>query len=483
MPESATAARLILPEPFESEIDPSSYNQFLYDLCRLTDIKQAVFTFPFSCDDPLQFLDALDPQQEFLFYMEKPDSNHVIAAGGALLKISESGSDRFIKTQRSIASAETETLHFNGTSRTELGIHFLGGFSFFDETGSSDWQNFDSASMTLARCTIIKKDDNCTISIALSLMDTCSPEQIHQKLKDEFQLFQASSASVQYSSSSNKVQGDASNNISNAGFKEWRETINSAKCKIAEQKLEKVVAARELKTASDKDYEHANIIHHLREEYPGCCTFSIRHKNSKSFIGSSPELLLSYHGNLLQTESLAGSAARGITEKEDLALENKLMNSPKNIAEHNFVMKDIEQQLHPFVRNMNRNDHPKIKKLANVQHLLTPIQAEMSDDTSPISILGKLHPTPAVGGYPQKKAAEFIQQTTSFNRGWFGAPIGWMNTKGKGEFTVAIRSGLVGKTKARLFAGCGIVADSDAESEWQESKLKFIPMLSALNHE
>src|SRR5699024_8900148 len=115
--------------------------------------------------------------------------------------------------------------------------------------------------------------------------------------------------------------------------------------------------------------------------------------------------------------------------------------------------------------------------------LFTPMRGRMCNGYAPFLLLNQLHPTPAVGGYPQHKAFKYIRNIEPFNRGWFAGPVGWMNTDGAGEFSVAIRSGLVGPKTATLYAGCGIVADSDPAKEWEETKLKFLPMLSALNYE
>ena len=182
------------------------------------------------------------------------------------------------------------------------------------------------------------------------------------------------------------------------------------------------------------------------------------------------------------TEGLAGSTPRGKTATEDAVLEHELLNNQKELKEHNIVRDVIEENLNEYSLEVIHPTHPSVKKLSNVQHLYTPITARIRDGVSRTEVLKTLHPTPAVGGYPRDKAVAFIKETEDFDRGWYASPVGWINAHGNGEFVVAIRCGLIRKDEVRFFAGCGIVEDSDPEREWEETNLKFIPMLSALEY-
>jgi menaquinone-specific isochorismate synthase len=160
--------------------------------------------------------------------------------------------------------------------------------------------------------------------------------------------------------------------------------------------------------------------------------------------------------------------------------EQDLAVSSKEQQEHNFVVEDIQNRLKPFVDHFGMNEQPEIRKLANVQHLYTPIRASLKSNVDILSVIERLHPTPAVGGFPRKDAIPFIKKLENFERGWYASPVGWLNSKGRGEFGVAIRSGLLMGSSAHFYAGCGIVAESDPYDEWEETHLKFQPMLSAL---
>jgi menaquinone-specific isochorismate synthase len=218
----------------------------------------------------------------------------------------------------------------------------------------------------------------------------------------------------------------------------------------------------------------------LRRTYPECTSYFVGFGNGKHLIGSTPEILASFKPNYILTEALAGTMKRGKTASEDAMYEQKLLDSAKDREEHQYVVDAIRQQLSRFVHQVDVAKVPTIKKLNNVQHLYTPITAWKDKPVHTMSVIHAMHPTPAVGGSPNGKAVKYIKQFEEFDRGWYAAPVGWMNLSDEAEFHVAIRSALVQDNEAFLFAGCGIVAESDAELEWKEANLKLIPMLTAL---
>lgn len=477
MPACLTAEKLLLPQSFG--VDQQQYNQFLKKCTSQNHIQYAVFTFPFLCNDPLPFLKMLDSQNEFKFYYEKPNQQKAMAAGGAVADITASGSDRFIKVDEAIKSVKNETLHFNGAS-TDSGIHFLGGFSFFDEVEAEGWHGFKTASFILPKRLIVKKEGRSTLSIGMNLKENSGRLQIHKQLLHEFEKFKENTpVKDSFAANGNTPHSAVKSAIS---IDDWNAAIIKAKRNIAEKAFNKVVLARELNLSSSEKYNAADILNRLRNQYPKCCTYLVQRQESQAFIGSSPERLISFQNNSFQTEALAGSMPRGANEKEDKIFENKLMKSGKNREEHFAVINYIKEKVLSRAQDVEAPKNLFVKKLSNVQHLFTPLKFKVSDEVSPLQILNNLHPTPALGGYPRKEAVDYLSKHCLINRGWFGSPVGWMNTNGGGEFSVAIRSGLIGEHSARLFAGCGIVADSNPEKEWEESKLKFIPMLSALNY-
>jgi len=178
--------------------------------------------------------------------------------------------------------------------------------------------------------------------------------------------------------------------------------------------------------------------------------------------------------------ALAGSARRGETEEEDVRIGAELLQSGKNNCEHAIVVAMMQEALKNHCTHVYVSAAPQLLKLKNVQHLKTPIVGELIPGRCILDIMADLHPTPAVGGFPHHAALEAIRNTEKLDRGWYSAPLGWIGASGHGEFAVALRSGLIDGSKARLFAGCGIVADSDPQTEFAESCLKFQVMLHAL---
>jgi isochorismate synthase len=179
--------------------------------------------------------------------------------------------------------------------------------------------------------------------------------------------------------------------------------------------------------------------------------------------------------------ALAGSAPRGATEQEDRQEGMELLNSEKNRREHAIVVNMVRSALEDLCSAVQVADTPHLLKLQNIQHLETAITGELLPGHSILEALQELHPTPAVGGFPCEAALAEIRDNEQLDRGWYAGPIGWIDKDGHGEFAVALRSGLIDGSKATLFAGCGIVADSEPDSEYAESRLKLKVMLQGIS--
>lgn len=181
--------------------------------------------------------------------------------------------------------------------------------------------------------------------------------------------------------------------------------------------------------------------------------------------------------------ALAGSAPRGSTPEEDRRLGEGLQVSAKERIEHAIVVDALRAALADIAPRVVVSSVPELLKLQNVQHLRTRLAVELTHPRTVLELVERLHPTPAVGGLPRDAALGWIAEREGLDRGWYGGPVGWVNRRGEGEFAVAIRSALLRGEEALLFAGCGIVADSDPDQEYAESWLKLQPMLSALRQE
>lgn len=192
---------------------------------------------------------------------------------------------------------------------------------------------------------------------------------------------------------------------------------------------------------------------------------------------------MSLRNGAVSAHGLAGSIGRGATPEEDARLGAQLLASAKDLAEHEIVVRTIRENLADICTDLHAPAAPTLLKLRNVQHLFTPISSTIVAGRTIFDLIERLHPTPAVGGRPREQALDWIREHEQLDRGWYAGPVGWLDAGGDGEFAVALRSALTEGNQAVLFAGCGIVADSDPAREYQESQIKLRAMLGALRHE
>jgi isochorismate synthase len=212
----------------------------------------------------------------------------------------------------------------------------------------------------------------------------------------------------------------------------------------------------------------------MNESAPLCARFCLR-VGRKTFIGATPERLVLRNGRNLTTEALAGSVSAS-----DPNAERKLLDSKKDRREHALVVAAIQDVLAPLCNELHIPEAPEVRRLESIYHLRTPIEGCLREDVHILELVDHLHPTPAVGGLPRAPALAFIDSHESAERGWYAAPVGWVDAAGNGEFVVALRSGLIAGDKVHLYAGAGIVEGSESSAEYAETELKLAGMLGAL---
>lgn len=262
-------------------------------------------------------------------------------------------------------------------------------------------------------------------------------------------------------------------------YEAWEANINQIIERIAEGDIQKIVLARACEIQTSGHLHLPHVLASLGQAYPECYRFLFEPRPHVAFLGATPELLIRVQANHLQTMGLAGSIRRGATPEEDQVLADELLHSPKDCHEHQLVVEAIVSGLQPITENIAIS-HTKVMQLKNIQHLHTPIEGQLKPEQDILSLLEVLHPTPALGGKPRHIALPLISQLESLPRGWYAAPIGWIDGQLNGEFGVAIRSAVVQEQRAWVYAGAGIVAGSIAQKEWEETALKLRPMLTIL---
>ena len=257
----------------------------------------------------------------------------------------------------------------------------------------------------------------------------------------------------------------------------WDKKITEALRLIINNELDKIVVSRFVNHTLSVSPDYHNILSELSSSFPFCIIFGFN-SGSSFFFGATPETLFSVNNSELETDALAGSISRGKNIYEDDTLANELLASDKNLREHKKVVDFLISRLEKHTSTIMYKDTPKIRKLRNIQHLWTPIRAKLKSNVNLLSILYDIHPTPAVCGSPQNIAYKHIPLIENFERGLFTGVIGWFNFSDVGDFSVAIRSGLIKGNELNAYAGCGIVNGSDADEEFIETKLKLQPVLS-----
>jgi menaquinone-specific isochorismate synthase len=259
---------------------------------------------------------------------------------------------------------------------------------------------------------------------------------------------------------------------------EWETRVADAVSLISSGALEKVVLARDLVVTTDEDLDVRWPLRRLAESYPMCWTFHV-----DGLFGATPEMLVRRERGLVTSRVLAGTIRRTGDDERDLALAATLARSSKDLEEHEYAVRSVADALAPHCTSMNVPEAPFVLHLPNVMHLATDVAGVIDDETSSLELAEALHPSAAVGGTPTDVAKRVIAEIEGMDRGRYAGPVGWMDAAGDGEWGIALRSAEISGGTVRLFAGCGIVADSDPADELAEAQAKFVPVRDALGND
>lgn len=257
---------------------------------------------------------------------------------------------------------------------------------------------------------------------------------------------------------------------------EWCEAVSTATQRIGRGDLDKVVLAREVVLIADQPIPKADVLLRLRQQYPGCYVFSV-----DGFVGATPELLVSRHGDIVRAQPMAGTAPRRGDPQADAAVAADLLASPVYRHEHEVTIDMVHDTLLAFCSYLDDEAEPSVVALANVQHLATTVVGRLSHPpASVLELVAALHPTPAVCGRPRPAALDLIAEVEGLVRGRYAGTVGWVDAAGNGQWAVSIRCAQIDGNSARLYGGNGIVADSEPTSELAETRDKLQAMLMAI---
>jgi menaquinone-specific isochorismate synthase len=402
-----------------------------------------------------------------------PDEATVVA-GGVAAAITAGGRDRFAAIREGLDRVlRSGDVH----AGTEAACpRLFGGFAFHDDSGTdSVWADFPGARFVLPRVQVTDTARGTWLTVNAVGPDA-TPTAVEDRLDHERDRL------VDLDDPAPGQPPEILSRHRTTPKSAWRDSVAAAVDRIRAGDLQKVVLAQALDVTLDRPLSVPDVLDRLGSTYPDCYRFLVEPTaapDRPSFFGATPERLVSRHGRTVTTGALAGTTGRGDTPAEDDWLAAELLDDEKNAHEHDLVAETIRDQLDPFVTSISTGER-RVRRLETVQHIFTPITATLERETHVLDLVEALHPTPAVGGLPPERALATIRETEPFDRGWYAAPVGWVDAAGNGTFAVAIRSAIAREAETTLFAGVGVVADSDPDREWDEVQLKYRPILDEL---
>jgi isochorismate synthase len=415
--------------------------------------------------------------EERYFVWEQPERDRfAIGALGAAVTIDgPRGPDRFEAISREAAEVMRNAVIDADLAEVAAGPLWVGGFAFAPDGGRTpEWATYPAGLLVLPELTLVRRGEE-VVATATAL---CRPGADAGELTERIT---ARLAGLRHGPlplvDPDPVGGYDLKSV--RAPEEFERAVLQASAAVARGDVRKVVLAREVTVTGPAPFKPAAVFGALRYGYPSCYCFCVGTPDA-AFVGASPELLVRRSGAVLSTVALAGSTRRSADPAVDDHLGERLLHSAKDLIEHGSVVRTIERALEPHSVWVTETEEPSLVKVANIQHLATPIRAQLAEPRSAVALAGALHPTSAVGGEPWRRARELLPALESLDRGWYAGPVGWMDATEDGELCVALRCALLTGTVAHCYAGAGIVADSDPEAELAETEVKLQAVLPAL---
>jgi len=417
--------------------------------------------------DPVALFSSTKYVSDVRAFWVIPNEKFWIVGAGQAAEIRVEGPERFQQ-----ALTKHQSLMNSAVCEDDVGPGpiFIGGFSF--NTGSpvnEIWQGFSEGILTLPRWQFVSQRNHRWLTMNVIVHGHMELDSLLDDLSTQ------GSALLQKRGGLPNFDGALLKPSTN----HWQTNVERTLDAVKSRKVRKLTLARTVNVSSEKPILPEPVLQRLIQDYPKCRIFAFC-RNGSCFLGASPEELVSLHGKIVTSTCLAGSAPRGTSKNEDSRLSSWLLESEKERKEHVIVVDWISKRMKKLCSQLEWNDVPHVIKLDNIQHLETHFAGVSKNAKHILEFVAALHPTPAVGGIPLRPALELIGFLEEYARGWYTGPVGWIDRHGCGSFAIAIRCALLRGNEAFLYAGSGIVAGSDPGREYQETAIKFRPLLTAL---
>ncbi len=426
--------------------------------------------------DPLSVVAASRRDGEPWSCLEQPDRDGTsLCTLGAAHAITASGAGRFGELAKAWRGLVATAVCDQADGPPGSGMAAVGGFAFAPNgAASTRWRGFHAASLVLPELSLARRGGETWLALNAIAAPDDTVEDLARLL--ELRLSELHSRPLPLLDPDPTGRVHVSSPMPPAHYEE---AVARAVQRIRAGELEKLVLAREVEVDAPTPHDPAAILGILREGFSSCYIYAVG-RDDATFVGASPELLVRREGQRATTVALAGSTRRSADPAVDDHLGERLLGSDKDRAENAIVARRIARALGGHSVWVTAAPEPAVVRVANIQHLATPIRAQLAVPLSAVELVGLLHPTPAVGGEPWSAAEPLIPALEGFDRGWYAGPVGWCDQSDDGEFCVALRCALLRGGSGTCYAGCGIVADSDPAAELAETEVKLQALLPVL---
>ena len=435
--------------------------------------------------DPLAWFAVASTLGDDAGYWFQPATGRALVGSGVATSLTVAGADRFRTVARTWARwCATAVSGGPAAGRAGAGPVLLGGATFL-ETPSTDacWVGFEDGRLDVPAILLSTVGGDTVLTAQLMVEGPLDASAAIDALLDRAACLlgdgsSRTSAHVEERLPTLRRAGSTPERV------EWSASVARSSGAVGRGRIDKVVLARRVDVEASAPLDVRGALSRLGASPDGAATAPVTvfafTRGERTFLGASPERLVASSGRVFHTIALAGTTARDPDPVADEHLALSLLASEKDREEHAVVVDMLRETLAPVAATLDIERTPHVVRLPTVQHLASDVSGVLHDDRSVLDLVDRLHPTPAVGGWPRAVALELLEEQEHLDRGWYAGPVGWLDSHGDGEFVVAIRSGVVQGTQASLFVGCGIVGDSEPDREWAESDMKLESLASAL---
>lgn len=419
-------------------------------------------------------LPGLPPGFEPVTYWARPGSGLRLLGTGRAACVEARGPGRFAELERGFGALRAGWRHFDA-DRSGARPLALGGFAFDPLQHPAHAGALPNSELVVPEILLAQREGRLTLTATVNPSQQRLAVAVEGRLAAAERLLESLARPPAPAPAPSLARREAM-----PAERDWMARVEAARAAMTGGALQKVVLTRRLSVAAHRALDPACILALLAERYPDCVLFAHGARETGIWLGATPETLLRLRAGAVSSDALAGTAERGGDPAADRRIADSLLASPKLALEHQLVVQAIVEALRGLCVTVDAPARPRVMALRDIQHLWTPVRGRVKAGVSLFELLARLHPTPAVGGTPRAAALGWLAAAGEARSGWYTGGMGWVDSDGDGEFAVVLRCALLRGTHAELFAGAGIVSDSDPARELEETEMKFGAMLEAL---